>query len=124
LQRISKIIIAMQKSEYISMPEAGKTERKVNMANLKVSRANAQSRPGGILFAPANGKLYFEAFGINSMLQNNLPHAGEGNAPKSHFRQKTVITKIPKIWQQKKTDRVRSGANPKPTPAGIVTQSI
>jgi hypothetical protein len=37
----------MQKSEYISMQEAGKTGRKINMANLKVSRANAQSRPAG-----------------------------------------------------------------------------
>jgi hypothetical protein len=90
----------MQKSEYTSIPEASKTGRKVNMANLKVSRANTQSRPGGILFA------------------------GERNAPKLHFRQKTVTTKIPKIWQQRKTDRVRSGANPKPTPAGIITQSI
>jgi hypothetical protein len=96
----------------------------VRPANVKVSRANAQSRDSGILFASANSKLYFEAFGINSMLQNNLPHAGERNAPKSHFRQKTVTTKIPKIWQQKKTDRVRSDANPKPTLAGIVTQSI
>jgi hypothetical protein len=74
-------------------------------------------------YRKGNSKLYFEAFGINSMLQNNLPHAGEGNAPKSHFRQKTDTTKIQKIWQQKKTDRVRSDANPKPTPAGIVTQS-
>jgi hypothetical protein len=49
------------------------------------------------LIAPAIGKLYFEAFGINSMLQNNLPRSGERNAPKSHFRQKTVTTKIPQV---------------------------
>jgi hypothetical protein len=63
----------MQKSAYIFLPETGKTGRKVNPANMKVSRANAQSRPGGILIAHANSKLYFEAFGINSMLQNHLP---------------------------------------------------
>jgi hypothetical protein len=69
--------IAMQKSGYISELETGKTGCKVNIANMKVSRANAQSRPSGILLSPDNGKLYFEAFGINSMLQNNLPLQGE-----------------------------------------------
>jgi hypothetical protein len=95
---------------------------KVNPANMKVSRADYQSRPSGILLSPDNGKLYFEAFGINSMLQNHLPHAGERNAPKSHFHQKTVTVKNPTVWQQKKTNRVRSGANPKPTLAVIVMQ--
>jgi hypothetical protein len=55
------------------MPKTGKTGCKVNQANVKVSRANAQSRLSGILIAPAIGKLYFEAFGINFMLQNHLP---------------------------------------------------
>jgi hypothetical protein len=50
---------------------------KVNPANMKVSRANAQFRPSGILIAHAIGKLYSEAFGINSMLQNHLPLQGE-----------------------------------------------
>jgi hypothetical protein len=56
----------MQKSEYISMPEAGKDGCKVSMANMKVSRANTQSRSSGILFAPANSKLYFEKFKIRN----------------------------------------------------------
>jgi hypothetical protein len=50
---------AMQKSAYISIPETGKTGRKVNTADLKVSKANAQSRPGGILLSSDNSKLYF-----------------------------------------------------------------
>ena len=35
----------MQKSGYIYEPKAGRTSSKVNSANAKVSRANAQSRP-------------------------------------------------------------------------------
>jgi hypothetical protein len=42
-------------------------------ANPKVNRAKAQSRPSGILFAQANGKLYFEFLKIISVPQNNLP---------------------------------------------------
>jgi hypothetical protein len=78
----------MRKSAYRFIPKTGETGCKVNQANSEVSQANAQSRFGGILIALAIGKLYFEAFGINSMLQNNLPRSGERNAPKSHFRQK------------------------------------
>jgi hypothetical protein len=52
--------IAMQKSAYIFLPETGKTGGKINTANVKVSRANAQSRPSGILLSPDNGKLCFE----------------------------------------------------------------
>ena len=38
-----------------------------------VNRANAQSRPCGILFAPANGKLYFEFLKIFSVPENTCP---------------------------------------------------
>ena len=51
---------------------------KVNPAIQKVSRANAQSRPSGILFAQANGKLYFERLTTFRAAQNHLPHKGEG----------------------------------------------
>jgi hypothetical protein len=95
---------------------------KVNPANMKVSRANVQSRPSGILFAPANGKLYFAALKILSVPQNNLPLQGK-KCSEVAFPSKTVTTKIPKVWQQKKTDRVRSGANPKPTLAGTACRS-
>jgi hypothetical protein len=42
-------------------------------ANIKVNRAIAQSRPSGILFALANGKLYFEYLKIFSVPENHLP---------------------------------------------------
>jgi hypothetical protein len=38
------------------MPVAGKTGCQINQANVKVSRANAQSRPGGILMAAEKKK--------------------------------------------------------------------
>jgi hypothetical protein len=66
-------IIAMQKSAYISIPKTGKTGCKVNMADIKVSKANAQSRPGGILIAHAIGKLCFALLTPFSAAQNNLP---------------------------------------------------
>ena len=46
---------------------------KVGEADSKVSRANAQSRPSGILFASANGKLYFEFLKIFSVPENTCP---------------------------------------------------
>jgi hypothetical protein len=79
-------IIAMQKSEYISMPKTGKTGRNVNLANMKVSGANAQSRPSGILIAHAIGKLCFALLTPFSAAQNNLPRslaAGGRNALRS-----------------------------------------
>jgi hypothetical protein len=96
------IFIAMQKSEYISMPEAGKNGCKVSMASMKVSKANAQSRGSGILFAPANSKLYFAVLKMLSVPQNNLPRVGEGNAPKSHFHQKQSPLKSQKYGNRKK----------------------
>jgi hypothetical protein len=85
--------IAMQKSGYIFLPETGKTGRKVNMANMnvsganiKVSRANAQSRPSGILIARAISKLCFGLLTSFSAAQNHLPRslaAGGRNALRS-----------------------------------------
>jgi hypothetical protein len=49
----------------------------VSPANPKVNWAIAQSRPSGILFASANGKLYFEFLKSISVPQNHLPHKGE-----------------------------------------------
>ena len=49
---------------------------KVNTVISKVNRAKAQSRPSGILFAQANGKLYFEFLKRISGTQNHLPHKG------------------------------------------------
>jgi hypothetical protein len=50
----------------------------VNPAYMKVNRAYSQSRPCGILFALANGKLYFEHPETFRDAQNHLPHKGEG----------------------------------------------
>jgi hypothetical protein len=75
---------------------------KVNPADIKVNPANAQSHRGGILFAPANSKLYFEALKMLSVPQNNLPRAGEGNAPKSHLHQKRSPLKSQKYGNRKK----------------------
>jgi len=49
---------------------------KSNRTNSKVNRANAQSRLSGILFALANGKLYFECLKIFSVPENHLPQRG------------------------------------------------
>jgi hypothetical protein len=73
------IFIAMQKSEYISMPEAGKDGCKVSMANMKVCRANAQSRGSGILFAPANSKLYFLKYKIRFLPVEYQAFSGSSN---------------------------------------------
>jgi hypothetical protein len=61
----------MQKSGYISSP-------KVNQANPEVSRANAQSRFGGILIVLAIGKLCFALLTSFSAVQNNLPFGKGG----------------------------------------------
>ena len=50
---------------------------KVNQAISKVNQAIAQSRPSGILCAPAHGKLYFALLTSFRASQNNLPHKGE-----------------------------------------------
>ena len=70
---------------------------KVSPAIPKVSRANAQSRPCGILFAQANGKLYFEFLKKISVPQNHLPHKGEVRysevmRPGIKFKQKQALS--------------------------------
>ena len=97
--------IAMQKSGYIFLPETGKTGRKVNRTDMKVSRANAQSRPSGILIAHAIGKLCFALLTSFSAAQNHLPRclkAGEGNALRSRASErKQATTKKPAGFRQK-----------------------
>jgi hypothetical protein len=70
------------------MPEAGKTGCKVNMVNMKVSRANAQSRLSGILIAHAIGKLCFALLTSFPAAQNHLPFCKGGMPPKSCIRWK------------------------------------
>jgi len=53
--------LKMKKARQIFTLKVGQANCKVNRANSKVNRANPQSRLSGILFAIANGKLYFEA---------------------------------------------------------------
>ncbi|MDR2148118.1 MAG: hypothetical protein LBE91_16860 [Tannerella sp.] len=53
--------------------EAGRIISKVNTSNREVNRAYAQFRGSGILFAPANGKLYFAFPKIFSGTENDLP---------------------------------------------------
>jgi len=50
-----------------------------------VNRAIAQSRPCGILFASANGKLYFEVLKIFSVPENHLLLQRVKTLPKSAF---------------------------------------
>jgi len=66
------------------IPKAFRLSRKINRATLKVNpviskvnQAIAQSRPSGILCAPAHGKLYFALLTSFRASQNNLPHKGE-----------------------------------------------
>ena len=58
---------------------------KVGEANSQVNRANAQSRLSGILFALANGKLYFEFLKIFSVPENTCSCRGLKMLPKSAF---------------------------------------
>ena len=61
------------------------TYSKVSMANLKAERANAQSRSCGILFALANGKLYFEFLKIFSVPENTCACSGQNASEVSVF---------------------------------------
>jgi hypothetical protein len=54
-------------------------------ANPEGNPAHAQSRPCGISFAPANGKLYFEALKIFSVPENHLLLRRAKTLPKSAF---------------------------------------
>lgn len=55
----------------------------VNNVYPQVNRAYSQFRDSGILFAPANGKLYFEFLKIFSVPENTCPCRGQKRAPKS-----------------------------------------
>jgi hypothetical protein len=57
--------------------------------NSKVNRANAQSRPSGILCALAHGKLCFEYLKTFSAPENHLPLQGAKTPPKSAFFENT-----------------------------------
>jgi hypothetical protein len=62
----------------IAMNCEGRSRKKQSIFNSQFStfnylRANAQSRLSGILFALANGKLYFEYLKIFSVPENHLP---------------------------------------------------
>ena len=61
------------------------TNPKANRVILKSNQAKAQSRHSGILFAPANGKLYFECLKIFSVPENHLPLQGVKTPPKLAF---------------------------------------
>jgi hypothetical protein len=76
LQQISKTVFFMRKSRQNITVKSVPVNSKVNPANIKVNGANTQSRPGGILFAPANGKLYFEFLKIFSVPENTCPCRG------------------------------------------------
>jgi hypothetical protein len=76
----------MQKSKYNFRTEvAGLAISIVNLANSKVNRANAQSRPSRILCALAHGKLYFEFLKIFSVPENHLLLQRAKTLPKSAF---------------------------------------
>jgi hypothetical protein len=75
----------MQKARQTSRAKVNKDDTKVSTAISKVNRANAQSRPSGILFALANGKLYFEFLKIFSVPENHLLLQRAKTLPKSAF---------------------------------------
>jgi len=79
--------------------KAGKVYWKANTVYLTVNGANAQSRPSGILFAQANGKLYFEFLKIFSVPENHLPLQGAKRFRSQRFLKCIMI--ILTIWQQK-----------------------
>jgi hypothetical protein len=62
------------------------TNSKVSPVILKVNRANAQFRDSGILFAPANGKLYFEFLKIFSVPENTCPCRGQKHSEVVFFK--------------------------------------
>jgi hypothetical protein len=91
---INKTSLFRRQKPVIQVGKNPATDTEINQANSKVNRANAQSRPSGILFAPANGKLYFELLISFCAAQNNLPPSpkAEGRThsevarPKEYFR--------------------------------------
>ena len=82
-----------QKTRKNGREKAGNVYPKVNRANSTVNKANAQSRPSGILCALAHGKLYFALLTSFSAAQNHLPRKGE-NLLRSRKSFQRIITKI------------------------------
>jgi hypothetical protein len=76
---------ARQKCSQKRMVKVDLAYPKVNPANITAGRANAQSRPSGILCSNEHGKLYFGATGIFPQHQNDLPLQGAETPPKSVF---------------------------------------
>jgi hypothetical protein len=75
--------------------ETNKAYSKVSRANSTVNKANAQSAER-ILFAQANGKLYFALLTSFSAAQNHLPRHGEDSL-RSRKSFQRIITKIRRI---------------------------
>jgi hypothetical protein len=69
----------------ISMINPANHKNLVKITVQTVNRANAQSRLSGILFALANGKLYFEFLKIFSVPENTCSCRGLKMLPKSAF---------------------------------------
>jgi hypothetical protein len=72
-----------------------------SLINSKVNSVHLQCCGSRILFAPANGKLYFGAAKIFPSHQNNLPRAGKNVLRSRTFIQKIFTLKIYTAWQQK-----------------------
>ena len=66
-------------------PKDSQANPKCNRAITTVNRAIAQSRPSGILFAQANGKLCFEYLKTFSVPENHLLLQRVKTPPKSAF---------------------------------------
>jgi hypothetical protein len=62
------------------------TNSKVSSAIPKVNGTNAQFRYRGILFAPANGKLYFAFLKIFSVPENTCPCRGQKHSEVVFFK--------------------------------------
>ena len=75
------IIIAMRKAGTYRLLKPVRETGKISPANTKVSRADAQSRSGGILLSSDNCKLCFdctETFSVHQNLLAPLPLAAAG----------------------------------------------
>jgi hypothetical protein len=83
--KIAPNVLAVSIVLIVPVIHKSKNHPKSIPANIKANRANAQSRLSGILFALANGKLYFEFLKIFPVPENHLPLQGVKTLPKSAF---------------------------------------
>jgi hypothetical protein len=109
------ILMAMQKAGIYRLQKPVCETGEISPANTKVSRANVQSRPCGILLSSDNGKLYFAALKILSVPQNNLPLQGWKRSEVA-FPSKTITTKIPNYMTTEKNKPRQVGRKPKADP--------